>query len=56
MRVGGNEVERAGQGGESGLNGVEKDGVGEALRIAGGAIGGGCDSFLEERPGETERS
>lgn len=38
------------------MDGVEDEGVGPALGAGGGAIGGGCDAFLEEGPGEAGRA
>lgn len=37
------------------MNGVEDEGVGPALGIGGGPVGGGCNAFLEEGPGEADR-
>ena len=47
------EVDVTDQGGESGLDCVQEDGVGEALGGGGRAVGGCCYAFLEDAPGET---
>ena len=49
------EVDGGDEGGEDGLDGVEEDGVGPSLWCGGGAVGGGCYAFLEDRPCETVR-
>ena len=44
------EVDGADYAGESGLDGIEEYGVGEAFGRAGGAIAGSSYAFLEDSP------